>query len=251
MLSYVKTLRGYVLSGLDGEIGFVKNFLLDDRHWTIRYVEAETGAWRCDQKVLISPYAVSFVSHDNKLLSIDLTKQQVEDGPELARDDPVSRQFEIAYHAHFGWPIYWGGPHAWGALPSLQVSGGKNEHASSDPDPKQDSNLRSTHELTGMEIHGNDGSIGRIKDFLLDERTWTIRYLLTETGPWWPGRRILLSPHWIEQNTESNQIYLNLSFASVRAAPEYQEAPLVSKEYEILLHRHYKRPLYWVESDGA
>jgi hypothetical protein len=38
MLSKVKTLEGYKLDSLDGEIGKVKEFYFDDRHWTIRYL---------------------------------------------------------------------------------------------------------------------------------------------------------------------------------------------------------------------
>ena len=37
MLSKVKTLEGYKMDSLDGEIGKVKAFYFDDRHWTIRY----------------------------------------------------------------------------------------------------------------------------------------------------------------------------------------------------------------------
>ena len=38
MLNKAKTLKGYKLHGLDGEIGKVKEFYFDDRHWTIRYL---------------------------------------------------------------------------------------------------------------------------------------------------------------------------------------------------------------------
>ena len=58
MLSKAKTLEGYKLNSLDGEIGKVKEFYFDDRHWTIRYLVAETGTWLADRQVLISPYAL-------------------------------------------------------------------------------------------------------------------------------------------------------------------------------------------------
>ena len=45
MISKVKTLKGYKLDTLDGEIGNVKELYFDDRHWTIRYLVAETGTW--------------------------------------------------------------------------------------------------------------------------------------------------------------------------------------------------------------
>jgi len=55
MLSRAKTLHGYKLNGLDGEIGKVKEFYFDDRHWTVRYLVADTGNWLTGRQVLISP----------------------------------------------------------------------------------------------------------------------------------------------------------------------------------------------------
>jgi len=38
MLNKAKTLKGYKLDSLDGEIGKVKEFYFDDQHWTLRYL---------------------------------------------------------------------------------------------------------------------------------------------------------------------------------------------------------------------
>ena len=43
MLNKAKTLKGYKLDSLDGEIGKVNEFYFDDHHWTIRYLVADTG----------------------------------------------------------------------------------------------------------------------------------------------------------------------------------------------------------------
>jgi len=43
MLNKAKTLKGYKLHSLDGEIGKVKEFYFDDHHWTIRYLVADAG----------------------------------------------------------------------------------------------------------------------------------------------------------------------------------------------------------------
>ena len=101
MLSKAKTLEGYKLDSLDGEIGKVKEFYFDDRHWTIRYLVAETGNWLADRQVLISPYALAAVNKEAKNIAVDLTKKQIEDSPSLDSDKPVSRQFEQAYYGHY------------------------------------------------------------------------------------------------------------------------------------------------------
>ena len=116
MLSKAKTLTDYKLDSLDGEIGKVKEFYFDDRHWTIRYLVADTGNWLAGRQVLISPYALNSVIKSEKHLSVDLTKKQIEDSPSLDSDKPVSRQFEEAYYGYYGWPMYWSGPYMWGAI---------------------------------------------------------------------------------------------------------------------------------------
>src|ERR1022692_4296351 len=114
MLSKAKTLEGYKLDSLDGEIGKVKEFYFDDRHWTIRYLVAETGTWLADRQVLISPYALIAVNKEEQNIVVDLTKKQIEDSPSLDSDKPVSHQFEQAYYGYYGLPMYWSGAYAWG-----------------------------------------------------------------------------------------------------------------------------------------
>ena len=83
MLSKAKSLEGYKLDSLDGEIGKVKEFYFDDRHWTIRYLVAETGTWLADRQVLISPYALAAVNNEERNIAVDLTKKQIEASPSL------------------------------------------------------------------------------------------------------------------------------------------------------------------------
>ena len=122
MLIKTKTLKGYTLDSLDGEIGKVKEFYFDDYHWTIRYLVADTGNWYTDRQVLISPHALVEVNKEKQNIAVNLTKKQIEDSPPLDSDKPVSRQFEEAYYGYYGWPMYWDGPYMWGRhIPTLCV----------------------------------------------------------------------------------------------------------------------------------
>ena len=67
MLNKVKTLRGYKLHSLDGDIGQVEEFYFDDHHWTVRYLVADTGPWLTGRQVLISPYALGAVNKEEHL----------------------------------------------------------------------------------------------------------------------------------------------------------------------------------------
>ena len=46
----------------------------------------------------------------------------------------------------------------------------------------------------GRSIAAIDGDIGSIRDLYFDDITWTIRYLVVDTGSWLPGRQVLISP---------------------------------------------------------
>ena len=247
MLSKANTLKGYKLHSLDGDIGKVKEFYFDDRHWTIRYLVADTGNWLTGRQVLISPYALNGVIKSEKHLSVDLTKKQIENSPSLDSHKPVSRQFEDDYYGYYGWPTYWSGSSIWGDYPYIERN--RNKWGEFTKGAKvSDRHLRSTHEVTGYHLQALDGEIGHIEDFIIDDETWAIRYLIINTGNWWPGKQVLVSPHWIERvRWSESKVFFDLSRDTIKESPEYTEESLITREYEIGLHRHYDRPGYWID----
>jgi uncharacterized protein YrrD len=46
----------------------------------------------------------------------------------------------------------------------------------------------------GYQLESRDGEIGKVKEFYFDDRRWTIRYLVAETGTWLADRQVLISP---------------------------------------------------------
>ena len=177
MLSKVGTLKSYKLDGRDGEVGKISEFFFDDRHWAIRYLVADTGNWLTGRQVLISPYALVALNKDRQNIEIDLTKKQIENSPSLNTDEPVSRQFESAYYGYYGWPEYWSGPFMWGPYPYLTRDREQWEQGNQGEKP-WDPNLRSTDDVTGHHIQAADGEIGHVEDFILDDESWVIRYLV-------------------------------------------------------------------------
>jgi hypothetical protein len=252
MLFKAKTLIAYKLECLDGEIGKVKEFYFDDRHWTIRYLVADAGDWLLAKQVLVSPYALIAVNEADKHIAIDLTKKQIEDSPSVDTDKPVSRQFEEAYHGYYEWPVYWNGPYTWGAYSYIERDPAEWKK-SKKAEKTWDHHLRSTHAVTGYHIEASDGEVGHVEDFIIDDETWAIRYLVVATKNWWPGKQILLSPQWIERvSWNETKVLVSLSREAIKQSPEYKGDSLVDREYENGLHRHYGRLGYWVgESDAT
>ena len=248
MLSKIKTLKGYAIQGTDDEnIGKVKEFYFDDRHWTIRYLVASTGTWLSGRQVLVSPYALVALNPDQKTIVTDLTKKQIEGSPSLDSDKPVSRQFEESFYGYYDWPAYWGGPYSWGYYPYLE----RNRDKWNDFTPNGetgDHHLRSTHEVAGYHVEATDGSLGHVDDFIVDDETWAIRYLIVNTSNWWAGKKVLVSPQWIERVSWSERkVVINLSRETIKQSPEFTDKSLLDREYETGLYGHYNRKGYWVD----
>lgn len=251
MFGKVKTLKGYKLDGIDGEIGKVEEFYFDDQHWTIRYLVANTGDWLTGRLVLISPYALVAVNNERQNVVISLTKKQVEESPSLDSDKPVSRQFEDEYYGYYGWPNYWGGSLVWGAYPFI-ARDHENIPESDEDAKKGDPHLRSTREVTGYHIQAIDGEIGHVEDFIIDDETWAIRYLIVNTQNWWPGKKILISPKWIGSvGWSDSKVFVKLLRETIRNSPEYSEDSLLTREYEAGLHRHYNHQGYWDDESAS
>jgi uncharacterized protein YrrD len=247
MLNKATTLTGYKLHTLDGEIGKVKEFFFDDHYWTIRYLVVDTGNWLADRQVLITPYALVAVHKEKQSIGVDLTKKQIEDSPSLDSHKPVSRQYEEAYYGHYGWPMYWNGPYTWGPLPYI-VRDPKKWKQSVKAVKALDPHLRSTHDVSGHHIQASDGEIGHVEDFIIDDMTWAIRYLIINTRNWWPGKKVLISPQWIERVSWSeSKVFINLSREAIRQSPEYTDESLLTRDYEARLHQHYNREGYWAD----
>ena len=75
MLITAKTLSGYTLRSLDGDIGKVEEFYFDDHHWTVRYLVVNTGNWIAGRQVLTYPYALTAVNQEEQYIANNLTKR--------------------------------------------------------------------------------------------------------------------------------------------------------------------------------
>jgi len=250
MLIKAKTLTGYKLDALDGEIGHVEEVYFDDKHWTVRYLVVETHKWFSNRQVLISPYALGAVSREERQIAVDLTKQQIEDSPSLDSDKPVSLQFERSYFGYYGYPMYWGGPYVWGTYPEYPyiVRDREKWRTASSDQKSWDHNLRSSHHVSGYRIQATDGEIGHVDDFIIDDVTWGIRYLVVDTLNWWPGKKVLISPKWIDRvSWGESKVFVGLLRDTIKKSPEYTAESLPTRDYEVGLYEHYNRNGYWMD----
>jgi hypothetical protein len=225
----------------------VKDFYFDDHQWTIRYLVADTSSWLKDRQVLISPHVLGNVNRATKDVVVELSKKQIAQSPAPDSNKPVSRQFEETFYGYYGLPMYWGGPYAWGAYPYPVKD--HNQWGKSPPSGKApDAHLRSMRVVSGYHIQAIDGEVGHVEDFIIDDESWTIRYLVVSTLNWWPGKKVLVSPQWVTRvDWNDSKVSIDLSRETIKQSPEYTEASLLNRDYETGLYRHYNRPGYWVD----
>lgn len=250
MLRSLDKMRGHKLQARDGDIGHVDDFYFDDQSWTIRYLVVDTGPWLFGRKVLISPLAVAEAHWAGEKLPVDLTKEQVKESPEVDLEQPVSRQEEEALHSYYGWNPYWLGlqmPTAFGgaaAVPPAE-SGLPDDVLEAERQPVR-SHLRSADEVIHYDIQARDGKVGHVADFLVEESSWMIRYVVVNTHDWLPHRDVLVATHWIESiDWGAASAFVNLEKEAIKNSPPYDPAAPVEREDEARLHRHYGRSGYW------
>lgn len=247
-----KRLKDFTIRATDGELGTVVDCYFDDETWAIRYLLVGTGKWLSGRQVLISPISAVHMDWDAARLDVKLTRKQVEHSPDIDTQQPVSRQHEAAYFGYYGYPHYWGGPNAWG--PAFYPAGlAGSTYASAEAIAERvrreslDSHLRSAEAVTGYHIEAADGEIGHVDGFVVDDEAWMIRYIEVATRNWLPGKKVLVSPAWIERvSWTDSTVYTGLSHETIKEGPEYIESRPITREYENRLYRHYGRPPYWL-----
>ena len=247
MLRSILDIKGYTIGARDGHIGHCSDFLFDDTNWTVRYIVADTRKWLPGRKVLISPIAIDDINAIKRSLNVHLVREQVETSPPLDTDAPVSRQYEIAYNRHYRWEHYWDGESVWGAyqLPRpLSLSAGeKTPPVAVDNAP----NLRSTKEVAGYHVQAIDKDIGHIEDFIMDQDSWIIRYLVIDTSNWLPGsRKVLVPPDWAERvDWSRRKVLVNQTSEQIRSSPRYDPTFPVNRKLKVTLYDFYGKPYYW------
>jgi uncharacterized protein YrrD len=104
----------------------------------------------------------------------------------------------------------------------------------------------SLHSLIGYVIGATDGDLGKVDEFYFDDITWTIRYMVVETGNWLLGRKVLISiaalgkPDW-----ELHTFPVNLTCEQVRNSPDIDTERPVYRQHEVKLFDYYQWPQYW------
>ena len=106
--------------------------------------------------------------------------------------------------------------------------------------------LRSIKDIIGYGIRAKDGKIGTVKDFYFDDDSWTIRYVVADTGGWLLGRQVLISPASVDAPDWSSRLVLvNLTKEKIENSPPILSDKPVSRQEEERIVKYYEWPYYW------
>lgn len=243
MLQSAKELRSTRLQAIDGEIGPLDDLYFDDFEWKVRYLVANTGGWLKGRRILLSPLAITGAPDANSHIHMNVTKEQIEKSPGVDEKRPVSKQQEVDLHAYYGWNYYGFGPGVGG----VYSRAGEDRPGDNDPKHAEDPRLRSAEEVSGYRISASDEELGHVEDFIVDDTTWEVRYMVVDTAPLWFGKKVLLSPLWIQQVDWGNRrVAVALSADDIREAPEWDGLTPVEPDYDEKLFIHYSRSTHVV-----
>ena len=113
---------------------------------------------------------------------------------------------------------------------------------------RNDPHLRSSRAVTGYHIQATDGDIGHVADFLVDDYSWAIRYMIADTSNWWLGKKVLVAPAWIKRvDWDNSKLHVTVTRMQIKNSPEYDPTRPVECAYETQLYGHYGQPRYWDE----
>jgi uncharacterized protein YrrD len=109
---------------------------------------------------------------------------------------------------------------------------------------REENHLRSYKQVKGYNIEASDGNIGHVEDFILEDKTWALRYVVVDTRNWLPGgKKVLLSLNWVKKvNWELSTLFLDISKEQAEHSPEFDPEQPVNIEYETRLYDYYGRP---------
>ena len=107
--------------------------------------------------------------------------------------------------------------------------------------------------LEGCAVKASDGEeVGSVKDFLFDDETWKIRWMVVGAGHWLAGRKFFIHPSAIAPLTlppkpalpmmssgDALELTVNLTRAEIEAGPHAAEDDPVSGDMQALLYDYY------------
>jgi hypothetical protein len=93
-LRSAREVTGYPIEAIDGKLGHVAGFMVDDRSWAIREMVVEAGHWYSGKEIRIPISKVERISYKENKVVVNLSKADIQQTAEngVAKSDGFSVQ---------------------------------------------------------------------------------------------------------------------------------------------------------------
>lgn len=260
-MQYLSHLFGMTLRSGKDDIGTLEDAYIDSYEWKVRYIVVETGDWSDRRVVAISPHIIQGIEPENDILASGISRDRIAESPSIDAKTPLTRQEEIELHNYYQWPFYWDvvsdealGVGNLAAVPLVEMAEDLSEEAAAAEEtvvPTQDGDEESTvlfsaREVEGYAIHARDGNIGVLEDFIVQEETWDILYLIVDAGRLLEEKRVILAPQWVTRwEEDAGEIHMDLKRDTVKHSPQLKSDAVPDRNFETKLYSHYRKNVYW------
>jgi hypothetical protein len=93
--------------------------------------------------------------------------------------------------------------------------------------------LRSLDVILDYQLAASDGVEGTVADFLFDDESWIVHYLVAETASPLGKRQVLILPFVVGRSDwETKRVPVNLTSAQIRTSPVLESDMPISRQYE-------------------
>ena len=119
-----------------------------------------------------------------------------------------------------------------------------NEAAPGGKRPVQgNTQLRSVRKVTGYGVESEEGPVGHVGDFVVDDRSWVLRYVIVDMGRLLSAKKVLLAVDWVDKvSWPQATVHVHLTGQAIRESPAFDPAAPVNRETETRLYDYYGRP---------
>lgn len=203
MIITANRVYGSRLNTRDGKSAVVHDLLFDDRTWRARYLVVRLQHLFSREDVLLSPEHLEGAVWSDGELQTPLSLAEVNALPRLLSDPPVAKQGELKAARIIAWEAYWTG-----IFDRMTDFG--------------DPHLRNTRAVAGHQVFGLDSEVGFIDNVIVDDRNWTVRYLVVRLGKPLDSRRVMVDPHLVDSiSWENHAVWIHLPKESIRRCEEF------------------------------
>ena len=99
--------EGYRIHATDGEIGKVRDVIIDRESWRVRYFSIDTGGWLTGHEVVLSVDWIERICWPEREVVVGVTKRAIEESPPLRDLADLKRSYEEELYRAYGYPAYW------------------------------------------------------------------------------------------------------------------------------------------------